>query len=230
MKIRNTLLGLLLLGAAAPGLASIGPAQLEQIKQSVEQLLRQQTAGLPGRVSYALGAVDPRLNLSACAAPEAFVPPGVRLWGRTNVGVRCSGGSSWTIYVPVTVQIVAGVVVAAHGLAQGRVIQPEDLALQEVDLGQLPGAVLTDPQRAVGRIATLSIAPGQPLRQDLLRLAPVIQQGQSVTLRVQGAGFKVSAAGKAVNNAAEGQVAQVRTPSGRTVNGIARRGAIVDIQ
>lgn len=230
MKLRNKLLAVLLLGAAAPGLASIGPTQLALINQSVEQLVRYQTAGLPGKVSYTLGAVDPRLNLSACPAPEAFLPPGVRLWGRTNVGVRCSGSSPWTIYVPVSVRIMAGVVVAAHGLAQGRTIQAEDLVVQEVDLGQLPGAVITDPERAIGRIVTLSVAPGQPLRQDLLRLAPVIQQGQSVTLRVQGAGFKVSAAGKAVNNAAEGQVAQVRTPSGRTVNGIARHGAIVDIQ
>ena len=29
---------------------------------------------------------------------------------------------------------------------------------------------------------------------------------------------------------AEGQVAQVRTPSGHTINGIARLGAIVEIQ
>lgn len=230
MKIRNKLLALLLLGAATTCAAAIGPGQLAQINQSVEQLLRNQTAGLPGRVSYTLGAVDSRLNLPACAAPEAFLPPGVRLWGRTNVGVRCLGSQPWTIYVPVSVKILAGVVVAAHGLAQGRTIRPEDLTVQEVDLGQLPGAVVIDPGQAVGRIATLSVAPGQPLRQDLLRSAPVIQQGQSVTLRVQGSGFKVSAAGKAVNNAAEGQIAQVRTPSGRTVSGIARHGAIVDIQ
>ena len=230
MNIRKCILAILLLCGATPGSAALAPAQIAQINQSVEQLLRSQTVGLPGRVSYTLGSIDARLYLPPCAAPEAFLPNGVRLWGNASVGVRCNGNNPWTIYVPVSVQILAKVVIAAHGLAQGRLIEAGDLALQDADLGRLPGAVLTDPEQAVGRIATLSIAPGQPLRQDLLRAAPVIQQGQSVTLQVQGAGFKVSAAGKAVSNAAEGQVAQVRTPSGRTVNGIARAGAIVDIQ
>jgi flagella basal body P-ring formation protein FlgA len=40
----------------------------------------------------------------------------------------------------------------------------------------------------------------------------------------------VSAAGKALTNAVEGQVAQVRTLTGNTVNGIARPGFIVDVQ
>jgi flagella basal body P-ring formation protein FlgA len=230
MNMRNATLALLLLGNATLCHASIERALLAQIYQSVEQLVRNQTAGLPGKVSYILGEIDPRLSLAACPAPEAFIPAGVRLWGNASVGVRCSGSNPWTLYIPVSVRIVTGVAVAAHALAQGRPIALTDIVMQESDLGQLPGAVITDPAQAVGRIVTLSVAPGQPLRQDLLRSPPVIQQGQSVTLRAQGSGFRVSAEGKAVTNAAEGQVAQVRTPSGHTVNGIARAGAIVDIQ
>ena len=230
MNLCKSIFALMLLGAAPLCHASIEQAQLAQIHQAVEQLLRNQTAGLPGKVSYTLGAVDTRLNLPPCAAPEAFIPTGARVWGNTNVGVRCGGSSPWTIYVPVSIKILAGVVVAAHALAPGRPIKLADIVVQEADLGQLPAAVITEPRQALGHIATLSIAPGQPLRQDLLRSPLVIQQGQSVTLRTQGAGFKLSAEGKAVSNAAEGQVAQVRTPSGHTVSGIARPGAIVDIQ
>jgi flagella basal body P-ring formation protein FlgA len=89
---------------------------------------------------------------------------------------------------------------------------------------------MTDAGQAIGRVVTVGVAAGQPLRQDLLRAPLVIRQGQSVTLRAQGAGFKVSAAGKALTNAVEGQVAQVRTLTGNTVNGIARPGFIVDVQ
>lgn len=230
MNIRNAFLALLLLSGAAPGHASIESAQLARIHDSVEQLLYKQTAGLPGKVSFTLGALDPRLNLPPCPAPEAFVPTGTRLWGKANVGIRCGGTQPWTVYIPVSVKILTDVVVAAHPLAQGRIIAPGDIMLQEADLGQLPGAVVTDLAQALGRSVTLSVAPGQPLRQDFLRSPPVIQQGQSVTLRAQGPGFKVSAAGRALTNAAEGQIAQVRTDSGRTVNGIARLGAIVDIR
>lgn len=230
MNIRTSLLALLLLGGAASGHAALERAQLAQIHDSVEQLLHKQTAGLPGKVSFTLGEIDARLKLPACPAAEAFIPAGVRLWGNASVGVRCSGNKPWTIYVPVSIKVLTGVVVAARALTQGRAIELSDLAVQEADLGQLPGAVITDPAQAVGRIVTLSVAPGQPLRQDLLRSPPVIQQGQSVSLRVQGAGFKVSAEGKAVTNAAEGQVAQVRTSSGRSISGIARPGAIVEVQ
>jgi len=230
MNRRNAILAVLLFGGTTLCHAALERAQLAQIQQSVEQLVRSQTAGLPGKVSFTLGDIDTRLNLPACPAPEAFIPPGGRLWGNASVGVRCSGRNPWTIYIPVSVKIMTGVVVAAHALAQGRSIALTDLAMQEADLGQLPGAVITDPAQAVGRFVTLSVAPGQPLRQDLLRSPPVIQQGQSVTLRSQGLGFKVSAEGKAVSNAAEGQVAQVRTPSGHTISGVARAGAIVDIQ
>jgi flagellar basal body P-ring formation protein FlgA len=230
MNIRHTLLACVLLGGAPLCQAALEPAQLAQIHKSVEQLLRNQTAGLPGKVSFTLGEIDTRMSLAACPVAEAFVPPGVRLWGNASVGVRCSGSNPWTIYVPVSVKILTGVVVAARALTQGRAIELTDLAIQEADLGQLPGAVVTDPAQAVGRSVTLSVAPGQALRQDLLRSPPVIQQGQSVTLRAQGPGFKVSAEGRALSNATEGQVAQVRMPSGHTVSGIARVGAIVEIQ
>jgi flagella basal body P-ring formation protein FlgA len=231
MNLRNCVLALqLLCGSAALCHASVDKAQLGQIVGAIEQLLQQQTVGLPGRVSFSVGAIDRNLNLSVCAAPEAFMAPGARVWGNTSVGVRCVGASPWTIYVPVSVRVMAGVVVAAHPLTQGRAIVAADLTLQEADLGLLPGAVMTDAGQAIGRVVTVGVAAGQPLRQDLLRAPLVIQQGQSVTLRAQGAGFKVSAAGKALTNAVEGQIAQVRTLTGNTVNGVARPGFIVDVQ
>lgn len=230
MYFRKAAVLLLLLSSSTFCQAALDRVQLERIHQSVEQLVRSQTVGLPGKVSFSLGEIDTRLNLPVCPSLEAFIPPGVRLWGNANVGVRCSSSTPWTIYVSVSLRVLSGVVIAAHPLTQGRVIELSDLAVQEVDLTQLPGAVITDPAQAVGRIVTLSVAPGQPLRQDLLRTPPVIQQGQSVTLRSQGTGFRVSAEGRALTNAAEGQVTQVRTPSGQTVSGIARAGAIVDMR
>ncbi len=231
MNFRNCVLALqLLCGSAALCHATVDQAQFGQISGAIEQLLHQQTIGLPGRVSFTIGAIDRNLNLPVCAAPEVFMAAGARVWGNTSVGVRCIGNSPWTIYVPVSVRVMAAVVVAARPLTQGRAIETADLALQEADLGLLPGAVITDTGQAIGRVVTVGVAAGQPLRQDLLRAPLVIQQGQLVTLRAQGPGFKVSAAGKALTNAVEGQVAQVRTLTGNTVNGVARLGFIVDVQ
>ncbi len=210
--------------------ASIEHAQLTQIQKSVERLVHQQMAGIPGKVSFTLGAIDARQNLPTCRSLEAFLPTGGRSMGNISVGVRCSDSSPWTIYVPVSIKVLVGVVVAARPLTPGRLIELADLEVQEADVGLLPAEVITETGLALGRFATMGVAVGQPLRRDFLRAPPVIQSGQSVTLRAHGTGFRVSAAGKAVNNAAEGQVAQVLTPSGHTVNGIARLGAIVDVQ
>jgi flagella basal body P-ring formation protein FlgA len=50
-----------------------------------------------------------------------------------------------------------------------------------------------------------------------------------VRITAKGPGFSVSSEGKALNNATEGQVVQVRTSSGQTVSGIARPSGIVEI-
>ena len=200
------------------------------IQQAIENYLRAQTAGLPGTVSYTVGAIDPRSVLAPCGALEVFTPPGARLWGHTSVGVRCSGATPWNIYVTAHVKVVGAYAVTARPVTQGQALTPADIAMQSGDLTLLPTGVLTDVEQAVGKTSLAALAPGQPLRQDLLRAPLVVQQGQTVMVHSSGRGFTVSADGKALNNAQDGQVAQVRTPSGQTLSGIARAGGIVEIR
>jgi flagella basal body P-ring formation protein FlgA len=200
------------------------------IQKAVENYLRVQTAGLPGKVSYTMGAVDPRIVLAACAVPEVFLPPGARLWGMTSLGVRCSGAAPWSIYVNVQIKVTGEYVVTARPLAQGQALAPADISLQSGDLTQMPAGILTDPQLAVGKTLAAALAAGQPLRQELLRSPLVVQQGQTVKLQSAGPGFRVSTDGQSLSNAAAGQIAQVRISSGQTVSGVARTGGIVEIR
>ena len=202
----------------------------QAIQRAVEHYLRAQTAGLPGAVTYTVGTIDPRSVLPACPALEVFTPPGARLWGSTSVGVRCSGATPWNIYLTVQIKVIGDYAVTARPLVQGQALTLGDVAMQTGDLTQLPAGVLTDPQQAAGKTSLAALAAGQPLRQDLLRAPMVIQQGQSVSVHSSGRGFSVSAEGKAVNNAYEGQIAQVRTSSGQTLSGVARTGGIVEIK
>jgi len=213
--------------------ASLFGAELQgtpAILKTVENYVRGETAGFPGQVVVSLGTVDPRVNLPACPALEPFVPAGGRLWGHASVGVRCNSQTPWTLYVPVNIKVIANVVHAARPLAQGQSVGTTDVALQKADLAQLPAGILTELSQAVGKTLVTSLMSGQPLRQDLLRSPPVIQQGQSVQLQAQGRGFSVSSEGKALASAAEGQVVQVRIQSGRVISGIARREAVVEVR
>jgi len=223
--------GLLLLMTSFPAIVS-GAERQEAlpIRKAVENYLRRETVGLPGNVSFAVGAVDAQLNLPACTALEPFMPAGSRLWGNTSVGIRCNGATRWSIYVPVEVRVVADVVHSTRPLAQNQPIVESDITLQKADLTQLPAGVLTEMRQAVGKTVTGTIGGGQPLRHDSLRSPIVIQQNQSVKIMVQGRGFSVSAEGRALVAAAEGQPVQVRVQSGQVVSGVARNGALVEMR
>lgn len=213
----------------APANAPAQRQDTEKLRQTVEGFLRKQTAHLPGEVTITAGAVDTRMNLPACPAPEAFLPPGGRLWGKTTVGIRCNAPSPWTVYLSATVRVVGDYVATAVPLAQGQTIGEHDLARVRGDLTSMPASIVTDPAQAIGRTTAMSLPAGAPLRQDILRSQKVVQSGQIVKLVSIGPGFRVTADGKALGHGTEGQIVQASTANGQIVSGIARANGIVEV-
>jgi len=202
---------------------------LSQLNTKVVEFLQTQTVGYPGKVSVQAGAIDPNLKLAQCQDAQVFLPTGSRAWGKTSVGIRCTTPSAWTIYAQATVNVVAQYLVAAVPLAQGRVVTADDLLFQSGDLTQLPPGIFTDVAQAQGRIVNISMSAGTVLRQEMLKVSPVVQQGQTVMVTSSGKGFRVSAEGKAMAKANEGQVVQVKVASGQVVSGIARPSGQVEV-
>ncbi len=199
------------------------------MRQAIEEFLRIQTQGLPGEVTYTVGAIAGNNNLTPCAAFEVTLPQGARLWGRGNVVVRCQSEPGWSLFVPVQVRVSGDYFVAARTMAQGQLIADGDLARRHGDLTELPAGVIVDPAQAIGRTAAMSIMAGRPLRGDMLRQVLAVQQGQSVKVVSHGPGFQVANEGRALNSAAPGQVVQVRLATGQVVSGIAQAGGIVEV-
>lgn len=232
MKTARTLaLSFVMSLAALPALAQQPMARqdLGALRTIAEQYLQTQSAGLPGVVTVTVGAVDGRMQLAACPAPQAFQQPGARAMGKTTVGVRCTAPVAWTVYIQSNVSVMADYVAAAAPLAQGQPIEAGQLVMAKGDLGALPNGVVTDMAQAIGRTSSMSLAAGTPLRLDMLKSKPVVQQGQSVRVVSGGAGFKVTAEAKAIGNASDGQVVQVRTPGGAILSGVARAGGLVEV-
>lgn len=200
------------------------------IHKAVDRFARLNTAELPGQVTLTVGAIDPRLLLTACDAPEVFLPAGSRLWGNTTVGVRCTNTSQpWTIYVPLSVKIMAQTVVATHPLSAGQIVSQSDIQTLESDLSQLPSGIIMDPAQALGKTVIIGASTGQTFRHDMLRAPQVIQQGQTVKLMAKGNGFQVTSEGKALANATLGQPVSVRTQSGQVISGIAKHNGVVEV-
>ena len=194
-----------------------------------EQFLQKEGAGLPGEVKVEIRPLDARMQLAPCPAAEAFLQPGARVWGNTTVGVRCSAPTAWKVYIQAKVSVIGEYVAAAVPLGQGQSIEQSQLVMLRGDLAALPNGVVTDMAQAIGRSSTVSLPSGAPLRLDGLKSKPVVQQGQMVRVISSGAGFKVSAEGRAIGKAGQGQVVQVRTPAGAVVSGIAQAGGLVEV-
>ncbi|MDP3088743.1 MAG: flagellar basal body P-ring formation chaperone FlgA [Methylotenera sp.] len=210
-------------------LSQAAKQNLPAIKVKIAEFLEMQTIGYPGKARVHVGAIDPNIKLVHCPDLQTFLPVGSRAWGKTSVGVRCNAPSNWTIYVQATVNVEAQYLVAAAPLAQGQVVTRQDLLFEKGDLTQMPAGVFTDMAQAIGRSVSMSMNVGTVLRQEMLKITPVVQQGQTVKVTSVGEGFSVSAEGKAMAKANEGQLVQVKVASGQIVTGIARTGGLVEV-
>lgn len=210
--------------AAAPGVA----ADLRIIQETAEQHLRLQTRGIPGTPTITVGQIDVS-RLPNCDVHEAFTPQGSKLIGKTTVGVRCLSPGSWTVLIPAQIAATGNYVTTSRPLVAGQVIQTGDLVVVNGDVSRLPTGVIGDPGQAIGKTLRSSLGAGQPLRQEQLLAPLVIRQGQTVRVVSKGPGFSASAEGRALANAASGQVVSIRMNSGQTVSGTARDDGSVEI-
>ena len=168
-----------------------------------------------------LGQLDPRLSLAPCARVEPYLPVGVRLAGRTRIGLRCTQGvTRWNVYLPLTVRILARSLVASTTLPAGTVLRVHHLAEAEVDLAASPDPAVAQAEVALGRTLARTLAAGDALRQGDLKSRSWFAAGDLVRVVAVGPGFSVSAEGQALGAGLEGQPARVRTESGRIVTGM----------
>lgn len=216
---------LLLLPLTALGADKPSPASTQaQIAKLAASFVKQQTAGISGKVDYQIEELDPRISLTPCSRMEAFLPSGSQLIGKTSIGVRCNEQNGWQILVPARITITLQLLVSARQLQPGQVLQAADLATQSVEISRSTG--FTDPAQVVGKVLRYGIAAGQILRDDMLRAPYSVTQGQVVQIIARGNGFSVRNEGVALNNAGEGQIVQVRIASGKVISGTARNGIV----
>lgn len=219
---------MLAMTAFAAAARSAAPALLSgSARPVIEQFLRSQSAGLPGKVSLTI-YTPPSGALPPCESLEPFLPSGARLWGRVSVGVRCTEGQPWTRYVQAYVAVVGSYYVAARQIDAGESLTPADTASREGDLTALPASIIVDPGQLSGVLVLNRIALGAPIRREFLRAVSLVQRGQNIKVVTQGPGFVVSTEGKAMTDAAAGALIQVKTQNGQMISGVVRADGVVE--
>ena len=177
------------------------------------------------------GSLDSRLRLSRCDVPlEAFQPSGSRALGNTTVGVRCTGNTTWTLYVPVSVSLFGDVVVAARPLGRKTLLTAADLKLARRDLAQLHSGYFSDIGQLIGKQTGRSIAVDTAISSSLVREPLAIKRGQRVSLVAASGGLEVRMSGEAMADGAAGDRIRVRNLSSkRVVDGIVKSASTVQV-
>jgi flagella basal body P-ring formation protein FlgA len=199
-------------------------------RAAVELFVAREASAAGNRVEVEVGEFDPRLALAPCARAEPYLLPGTRLWGRTVIGVRCTEGATWRATLPVQVRVFAPALIAARPMPAGTALTADDVRIDEIEISRESGTVLTNPTLLRDQVTVRAIAPGQPIRADMLRARPVVAAGELVRVSYQGDGFLIVADGRALASAAEGQSVRVQIESGRILSGTARSGRLVEIR
>lgn len=167
-----------------------------------------------------------------CAGPlEAFLPPGGRFGQRTTIGVRCVAAPGWVLYLPVTVNAFARVLVARQALAPNQPVQAAQVMQARQDIAALPFGYLTQlPTSGNWKVRQL-LQAGQVLTPMDLVPDALIRRGQTVTLRIRVGAIEISQRGEALSDAPlDGRINVRNRESGRTVDGIVTADGVVDVR
>lgn len=186
-----------------------------------EEVQKSQASGaMPLRMEVTVGTLDSRLRLAPCAKVEPYIPVGMRLWGKTRLGLRCvEGAVRWNVFLPIQVKAFGPAWVAQGPAVAGATLAASDAMQAEVDWAEDPSPVIADATQWVGAVLTRSVAAGQALRQSMVRTAAAFQAGTQVRVVAQGPGFAVTSDGQAMSAGVVGQPVRVRMEGGRLMNG-----------
>ncbi len=198
------------------------------LRAFIEAFLLRETRQITDKVTIEIKPNALPRSAQSCFRPEAFLAPGRRAWGQTIVGIRCEE-PRWTLYVPTRVRVEGSYLAAARPLSAGTVLAAADWAPMTGDIAAQPAGVLRTPEQASGATLRVAVAAGTALRTDQLLVASAVQRGQRVRVVYRGDGFEVSNEGVALTAAVEGQTVQVRLRDGKTIQGIAHIGGIVEV-
>ena len=208
---------------------------IAKIREIAEQYALQQADLVQintSKVTAQANSIDPRLRLAACNTElEAFSMSQGGNMGRTTVGVRCTGSSPWTLYVPVQVDALVEVLTTNTHFQRGETPGENALEFREMSLSDIPNGYLTDPAQLHNSELVRSIQPGDILTSRLFRARELIKRGQEVVIHAPSPGIDVKMNGVALESGVSGQLISVQnTNSGRTIYAVVQKDSSVVVK
>lgn len=212
-------LALALLVAGAQAQSSLSPELLDRVHGLA---LAGARAGAPAqaRIEVELGQLDTRLRLAPCGQVQPYLPTGLKMWGKSRIGLRCVDGlARWNVSLPVTVRVFARALVATAALPVGTVLTQAQLQPAEIDIAAEPGQIFTELSVLDGRSLQRPLTVGEAVRSTDLKLKRWFAVGERVQVLASGQGYAIASEGQAMEVGLDGQDVRVRFENGRVVIG-----------
>ena len=181
-------------------------------------------AGMQTEVEY----LDQNPTIQACPEKiEVGSQPGIRLWGRTSVQLRCRK-LAWTYNLAIRVRVIGDYVVAGRYLQGNVKVAQGDLRVVQGDFTDLTDDVLRSVKDGYNRILVRPVQAGMPIGLNDLREPAVIAIGDPVRILISGKDFEVTGEGVAQTSGMVGDTVKVKLYDGQTISGkILRAGVVV---
>ncbi len=232
--MRHRMVILLLALLTTPAFADNGPVlqDLETIRSAATQFLKAQPHDTGISTDIQAGNLDSRLRLPRCEQKlQAFQPAGARSVGNTTVGVRCTSGATWSIYVPMHVSASAAVMIVNRPIPRGAILHAADLRSERRDLAALSYGYVLHAKQADGQRVTRSLSEGTVLTPNVLAAPKWVKRGEHVTVLAKSSGMEIRMTGEALMDGTEGAVVRVRNiNSARVIEGTVIAQGVIQVR
>jgi flagellar basal body P-ring formation protein FlgA len=195
---------------------------LASIQLQAESFLAKYPYQSPYPVQFKLSHLDPRLNLAACeSALQIEFTRQDKISGNTSLDIRCPHPTSWSIHLPVRVDVYDDVLVSRIPLVRGQSLSSSDVKFKKTNTSTLHRGYFRHIDDLHNLQVKNNLSTNIVLNPSNLAPRKLIKSGQKVTIVLNFNGLQVKSSGEALNSASEGQLIKVRnTGSNKIIQGI----------
>lgn len=163
--------------------------------------------GRPADLRLPTGDVEIVPRFPDVGAASTFVP--------VTVAIRVAGRDYQTLSLAFRVDRFRPVLVAAHALAPKTALVAADFREDSRPSADVPPDALAGPLEAADLEAVRPLQPGEILTERTLRRKVLVRRGETVTLLLEGHGFRITTLGLAAEDARRGDPVRVVNASSR---------------
>ena len=204
---------------------------IDEVQTAAETFVRSRSPASQVKQFVSAAKLDPRLRVALCDQPlQTFEQSATARGERVTVGVRCASANSWTLYVPVSVEVEIPVLVLRRALARRARVALVDV---EPETRRMPGTAAVFVQDAAslqGHRLKRSLPAGTALTVDMFVPDVVVRRGQQVTLIAASGTVEIRAQGHALTEGGVADRVRVQNVSSlKVVEGVIESDSVVRV-